>query len=167
MQTEGEERTLTYLAAITEALAEEMRRDGDVLVMGEDVGGETMCEPEDGIIHTRSISHEGHIYVIACNMTEKPCKGYVRAMGIRGIMNVLSEDRTVEVSGDGTIDDQFDAYATHIYTTRTDLPELRSLDDIADMIAAAVKADVDAPTSDWSTPDWGRPRQLPAPPAAA
>jgi 2-oxoisovalerate dehydrogenase E1 component beta subunit len=33
-------RTLTYLAAITEALAEEMRRDPDVLVMGEDVGGE-------------------------------------------------------------------------------------------------------------------------------
>jgi len=33
-------RTLTYLAAINEALAEEMRRDPDVLVMGEDVGGE-------------------------------------------------------------------------------------------------------------------------------
>jgi hypothetical protein len=119
-----------------------------VLLEGEDVGGETMCEPEDGIIHTRAISYDGHIYVIACNMTEKPCKGYVRAKGIRGIMNVLSEDRTVEVSGDGAIDDQFDAYATHIYTTRTDLPELRSLDDIADMIAAAVKADADAPASD-------------------
>jgi 2-oxoisovalerate dehydrogenase E1 component beta subunit len=33
-------RTLTYLAAINEALAEEMRRDPNVLVMGEDVGGE-------------------------------------------------------------------------------------------------------------------------------
>jgi len=33
-------RTLTYLAAINEALAEEMRRDPDVLVMGEDVGGD-------------------------------------------------------------------------------------------------------------------------------
>lgn len=33
-------RTLTYIAAITEALAEEMRHDPDVLVIGEDVGGE-------------------------------------------------------------------------------------------------------------------------------
>jgi hypothetical protein len=33
-------RSLTYLAAINEALAEEMRRDPNVLVMGEDVGGE-------------------------------------------------------------------------------------------------------------------------------
>jgi 2-oxoisovalerate dehydrogenase E1 component beta subunit len=33
-------RTLTYLAAISEALAEEMRRDPSVLVMGEDVGGD-------------------------------------------------------------------------------------------------------------------------------
>ena len=33
-------RTLTYLAAISEALAEEMRRDPDVLLMGEDIGGE-------------------------------------------------------------------------------------------------------------------------------
>ncbi len=36
----GEERVLTYLAAITEALAEEMHRDPNVLVLGEDVGGE-------------------------------------------------------------------------------------------------------------------------------
>ncbi len=35
-----EVRNLTYLAAITEALVEEMRRDPDVLVLGEDVGGE-------------------------------------------------------------------------------------------------------------------------------
>ncbi len=33
-------RTLTYLAAINEALAEELRRDPDVLVMGEDIGGD-------------------------------------------------------------------------------------------------------------------------------
>jgi 2-oxoisovalerate dehydrogenase E1 component beta subunit len=33
-------RTLTYLAAISEALREEMRRDPDVLLMGEDIGGE-------------------------------------------------------------------------------------------------------------------------------
>jgi 2-oxoisovalerate dehydrogenase E1 component beta subunit len=37
---DSDPRTLTYLAAINEALAEEMRRDPDVLVMGEDVGGE-------------------------------------------------------------------------------------------------------------------------------
>ncbi len=39
-QTSDTPRTLTYLAAINEALAEEMRRDPNVLVMGEDVGGE-------------------------------------------------------------------------------------------------------------------------------
>jgi 2-oxoisovalerate dehydrogenase E1 component beta subunit len=37
---DSDRRTLTYLAAINEALAEEMRRDPNVLVMGEDVGGE-------------------------------------------------------------------------------------------------------------------------------
>ena len=39
-QTPDTPRTRTYLAAMNEALAEEMRRDPDVLVMGEDVGGE-------------------------------------------------------------------------------------------------------------------------------
>ena len=39
-QTPDTSRTLTYLAAINEALTEEMRRDPNVLVMGEDVGGE-------------------------------------------------------------------------------------------------------------------------------
>jgi 2-oxoisovalerate dehydrogenase E1 component beta subunit len=33
-------RTLSYLAAINEALAEEMRRDPNVLLMGEDIGGD-------------------------------------------------------------------------------------------------------------------------------
>ena len=36
----GDDRTLTYLEAITEALFVEMDRDENVLVMGEDVGGE-------------------------------------------------------------------------------------------------------------------------------
>src|SRR5512135_650496 len=35
-----EGRVMTYLAAISEALREEMRRDPDVLLMGEDIGGE-------------------------------------------------------------------------------------------------------------------------------
>ena len=34
------DRQLTYIAAISEALREEMRRDPDVFVMGEDIGGE-------------------------------------------------------------------------------------------------------------------------------
>lgn len=33
-------RNLTYIAAISEALRQEMRRDPDVLILGEDVGGE-------------------------------------------------------------------------------------------------------------------------------
>ena len=36
----GADRELTYIAAISEALREEMRRDPDVLVMGEDIGGD-------------------------------------------------------------------------------------------------------------------------------
>ncbi len=35
-----DERELTYLAAISEALREEMRRDPDVLLLGEDIGGD-------------------------------------------------------------------------------------------------------------------------------
>jgi 2-oxoisovalerate dehydrogenase E1 component beta subunit len=35
-----ESRVLTYIAAISEALAEEMRRDPNVFVLGEDIGGE-------------------------------------------------------------------------------------------------------------------------------
>lgn len=35
----GESRELTYIAAISEALHEEMQRDPDVLLMGEDIGG--------------------------------------------------------------------------------------------------------------------------------
>jgi 2-oxoisovalerate dehydrogenase E1 component beta subunit len=38
--TQTTAHTLTYLAAINEALAEEMRRDPDVLLMGEDIGGD-------------------------------------------------------------------------------------------------------------------------------
>ena len=37
-QTPDTPRTLTYLAAINEALAEEMRRDPNVLLLGEDIG---------------------------------------------------------------------------------------------------------------------------------
>jgi 2-oxoisovalerate dehydrogenase E1 component beta subunit len=36
----AEDRNLTYIGAISEALREEMRRDPDVFVMGEDVGGD-------------------------------------------------------------------------------------------------------------------------------
>ncbi|MEZ4712234.1 MAG: alpha-ketoacid dehydrogenase subunit beta [Caldilineaceae bacterium] len=35
-----EQREMTYIAAISEALREEMRRDPNVLLMGEDIGGE-------------------------------------------------------------------------------------------------------------------------------
>jgi pyruvate/2-oxoglutarate/acetoin dehydrogenase E1 component len=39
-QIADEDRSLTYIAAISEALREGMRRDPDVFVMGEDVGGD-------------------------------------------------------------------------------------------------------------------------------
>ncbi len=34
------DRELTYIAAISEALREEMRRDPEVLIMGEDIAGD-------------------------------------------------------------------------------------------------------------------------------
>jgi 2-oxoisovalerate dehydrogenase E1 component beta subunit len=40
MEPADDDRVMTYLAAISEALREEMRRDPDVLLMGEDIGGE-------------------------------------------------------------------------------------------------------------------------------
>lgn len=39
-QIESPTRELTYIAAISEAMREEMRRDPDVLLMGEDIGGD-------------------------------------------------------------------------------------------------------------------------------
>ncbi len=39
-ESAGRGRELTYIEAISEALREEMRRDPDVLVMGEDIGGD-------------------------------------------------------------------------------------------------------------------------------
>lgn len=39
-ETVGEDRNLTYIAAISEALRLEMRRDPNVLILGEDVAGE-------------------------------------------------------------------------------------------------------------------------------
>jgi 2-oxoisovalerate dehydrogenase E1 component beta subunit len=39
-QTNAADRTLTYIAAISEALREEMRRDPNVLLLGEDIAGE-------------------------------------------------------------------------------------------------------------------------------
>lgn len=39
-QIDRADRELTYIAAISEALREEMRRDPNVLVMGEDIAGE-------------------------------------------------------------------------------------------------------------------------------
>ena len=39
-EPENHDRELTYIAAISEALRDEMRRDPNVLVMGEDIGGD-------------------------------------------------------------------------------------------------------------------------------
>ena len=39
-EAEKSERELTYIAAISEAMREEMRRDPNVLMMGEDIGGD-------------------------------------------------------------------------------------------------------------------------------
>ena len=40
VEADGPDRNMTYIAAISEALREEMRRDPNVFVMGEDIGGD-------------------------------------------------------------------------------------------------------------------------------
>ncbi|MFP3902711.1 MAG: sugar-binding protein [Armatimonadota bacterium] len=121
-------------------LSNEMQVLMPALLGGEDVGAETMCDPMDAIIHTRALRHEGNLYVIATNITPIECIGYVRAEALSGEYQVLSEGRTIGVSDDGTINDHFDGYATHIYTDRTDLPQMKTLEEIAAMIAGAKEA---------------------------
>ncbi|MFO7946130.1 MAG: sugar-binding protein [Armatimonadota bacterium] len=118
-------------------LSKEMQVLMPALLDGEDVGGETMCEPTEAIIHTRAIRHDGNLCVIATNITPIECTGYVYSAGLSGEYQVLSEGRMVKVSGDGAIVDTFAPYATHIYTDQTDLPEMKTLTEIAAMIADA------------------------------
>jgi 2-oxoisovalerate dehydrogenase E1 component beta subunit len=81
-----ETRELTYLAAITEALREEMQRDPNVLVMGEDVQG-----PFGGAFKvTKGLSEEfGNERVLNMPMAELAFVGAATGMALMGLRPVI------------------------------------------------------------------------------
>jgi pyruvate/2-oxoglutarate/acetoin dehydrogenase E1 component len=81
-----ENRELTYLAAITEALREEMARDPNVLVMGEDVQG-----PFGGAFKvTKGLSEEfGNERVLNMPMAELAFVGAATGMALMGLRPVI------------------------------------------------------------------------------
>jgi 2-oxoisovalerate dehydrogenase E1 component beta subunit len=81
-----ETRELTYLAAITEALREEMQRDPNVLVMGEDVQG-----PFGGSFKvTKGLSEEfGNERVLNMPMAELAFVGAATGMALMGLRPVI------------------------------------------------------------------------------
>lgn len=82
----GEERTLTYIAAISEALREEMRRDPSVLVIGEDV-----ADPFGGAFKvTKGLSTEfGEERVMNMPMAELGFVGAATGMALMGLRPVI------------------------------------------------------------------------------
>lgn len=79
-------REMTYLEAISEALAEEMRRDSDVLVMGEDVGGEF----GGAFKVTKGFAAEfGDRRVMNMPMTEQGFFGAANGMALMGLRPVI------------------------------------------------------------------------------
>lgn len=81
-----ESRELTYLAAITEALREEMQRDPNVLIMGEDVQG-----PFGGAFKvTKGLSEEfGTERVLNMPMAELAFVGAATGMALMGLRPVV------------------------------------------------------------------------------
>ncbi len=79
-------REMTYLAAISEALREEMRRDGDVLVLGEDVGGSF----GGAFKVTQGFADEfGDRRVMNMPMTENAFIGAATGMALMGLRPVI------------------------------------------------------------------------------
>lgn len=85
-QAEPATRELTYLAAIREALFEEMRRDPDVLVMGEDV-----ADPFGGAFKvTKGLSEEfGVERVLNMPLAELSFVGAATGMALMGLRPVV------------------------------------------------------------------------------
>ncbi len=83
---DNETRELTYLAAITDALREEMQRDPNVLVMGEDVQG-----PFGGAFKvTKGLSEEfGQERVLNMPMAELAFVGAATGMALMGLRPVI------------------------------------------------------------------------------
>jgi 2-oxoisovalerate dehydrogenase E1 component beta subunit len=85
-------RSLSYIDAITEALAEEMRRDDDVLILGADVGGEfggafkvtKGLAAEFGDLRVRNMPMTEHAYIAAASG--------MALMGLRPVIEVQFAD---------------------------------------------------------------------------
>jgi 2-oxoisovalerate dehydrogenase E1 component beta subunit len=85
-QTPNASRPLTYLAAINEALAEEMRRDPNVLVLGEDVGGEF----GGAFKATKGLAAEfGPLRVMNTPLAELGFTGMAAGMALMGLRPVV------------------------------------------------------------------------------
>jgi 2-oxoisovalerate dehydrogenase E1 component beta subunit len=80
------ERDLTYIAAISEALREEMRRDPDVLVMGEDIAGDF----GGAFKVTKGLTEEfGERRVLNMPMAELGFVGMANGMALMGLRPVI------------------------------------------------------------------------------
>jgi len=82
----GSDRQMTYIAAISEALREEMRRDENVLVMGEDIGGDF----GGAFKVTKDFSQEfGEARVMNMPMAELGFVGAATGMALMGLRPVI------------------------------------------------------------------------------
>jgi 2-oxoisovalerate dehydrogenase E1 component beta subunit len=85
-KTEQSDRELTYIAAISEALREEMRRDPNVLVMGEDIAGDF----GGAFKVTKGFSEEfGDRRVINTPLAELGFVGAASGMALMGLRPVI------------------------------------------------------------------------------
>jgi len=101
-------RTMTYIEAITDGLRTEMRRDPDVLVMGEDIGGEF----GGAFKATKGLEAEfGARRVMNTPMTELAFIGAATGMGLMGLRPVI------EVQFADFISTGFDSIVQYAATT--------------------------------------------------
>ena len=101
-------RTMTYIEAIREGLQTEMRRDPDVLLMGEDIGGEF----GGAFKATKGLEAEfGPRRVMNTPMTELAFIGAATGMGLMGLRPVI------EVQFADFISTGFDSIVQYAATT--------------------------------------------------
>lgn len=82
-----------------------------------------------------------HLAIVAVNRSYEPCEVRLSAPALAKVPQVLvlRENRVVPVV-DGVITDRFDRLGVHVYTTLEALPHLKTLDELADEVAAPLRA---------------------------